>query len=161
MQAAPAACFYRQISVIEVSYMKHGTQELIPSKGSPRAMAGSHTGQLGCFVTFLPLLEPPDLDSFPSESCFAEWLHLNAKKGSVQLSIRPILPSQGYFLRCSLVPCPFLYLMPRICITADICSRGKALGPLLQWHAGSMLQSPQGSEPVQPVQRMLNGDSLL
>lgn len=72
MQAAPAACFYTQISVIQVSHMKHRTQELIPSKGSPKAKPGSHTGQLGCPVTFLPFLEPPDLDSFPSECCLAE-----------------------------------------------------------------------------------------
>lgn len=64
----------------QVSYTKHKTQELIPPKSLPRARAGPHTGRLWCFLTFLPLLEPPDLDPFPAECCLADWLTAPSRK---------------------------------------------------------------------------------
>lgn len=82
----------------QVSYMKHETQELTPAKNPPSARARSHSGQLWCFVTLLPSLQPTQTQThFSVNAAFltdCTWTH--NFKGSVQLGVKRIIPSQEY-----------------------------------------------------------------
>ena len=149
------------IDFSQVPYMKHETQVPIPTKSPSRARTGSHASKLWYLHPSSHPLSPQTSTHFTVTAALltdCTWAQRKVQFSSA--SVRSFSP-RDTIPRCSLVPRPFLHLTPHICVIADLCSRGRARGPLFQWYAGSVIQPAQGNDPARTVHRMQNGDSLL
>lgn len=145
----------------QVSYTKQKTQELIPSKkpSQSQGWTSHRSAVMLCNLPPTPWAPRPGPISPRMLPCWLTDCTFAQRKAQFSWALDWSFSSRDTIPRCRLAPRPFLLVMPHVCIIADICSGGRAIGPLLQWHAGSMLQPPQRSKPAQTVQRRENSDS--
>lgn len=139
----------------QVSYTKQKTQELIPSKkpSQSQGWTSHRSAVMLCNLPPTPWAPRPGPISPRMLPCWLTDCTFAQRKAQFSWALDWSFSSRDTIPRCRLAPRPFLLVMPHVCIIADICSGGRAIGPLLQWHAGSMLQTPQ------TVQRRENSDS--